>query len=290
MAKISRSAYYRFVARPERYRSLKDILIKEQEQIRYIYGYRRMKTLLRGKYGIVINHKALRRIMKETGTQAVIRRRKANAMYHTEGAPLVAENRLNRNFAASILKHKYVTDITYIPIPGGMTYLSVMLDLYNREVVSYVVSKTQDASLSCQTVENLARKTSLNGAMIHSDQGVHYTNGKFVELLQRHGAIQSMSRKGNCWDNAVMENFFWAFQVRMHPNSEKSIEILSGCGVCCGRIHGVLQLPPDAVQTKSNGARFIQTPFDINPIKIHGDTFLNTVAFSGYTANRPRET
>lgn len=150
---------------------MKDILIKEQEQIRYIYGYRRMKTLLRGKYGIVINHKALRRIMKETGTQAVIRRRKANAMYHTEGAPLVAENRLNRDFAASIPKHKYVTDITYIPIPGGMTYLSVMLDLYNREVVSYVVSKTQDASLSCQTVENLARKTSLNGAMIHSDQG-----------------------------------------------------------------------------------------------------------------------
>ena len=227
MAKISRSAYYRFVARPERYRSLKDILIKEQEQLRYIYGYRRMKTLLRGKYGIVINYKALRQIMKETGTQTIIRRRKANAMYHTEGAPLVAENRLNRDFAASIPKHKYVTDITYIPISGGMTYLSVMLDLYNREVVSYVVSRTQDAWLSCQTVENLARKTSLNGAMIHSDQGVHYTNGKFVELLQRHGAIQSMSRKGNCWDNAVIENFFGYFKcecIRIRKKALKSFQ------------------------------------------------------------------
>ncbi len=206
---------------------MKDILIKEQERLRYIYGYRRMKTLLRDKYGIVINHKALRKVMKATGTQAVIRRRKTNAMYHPEGAPFVAKNRLNRVFTAKTPQCKYVTDITYIPIPGGMTYLSAMLDLYNREVVSYVVSKTQDASLSCQTVEQLARKTSLNGAMIHSDQGVHYTNKEFVELLQRYGAVQSMSRRGNCWDNAVMENFFGHFKcecIRIRKKALKSFQ------------------------------------------------------------------
>ena len=227
VANISRSAYYRYVTRPERHRTVKEIVMREQEQLGRIYGYRRMKVLLRNKYGIVINHKALRQVMKATGTQAVIRRKKSGAIYHPEGAPRIAENRLNRNFMARRPQQKYVTDITYIPIPGGMAYLSVMLDLYNREVVSYVVSKMQDASLSCQTVEQLARKRNIHGAMIHSDQGVHYTNGEYVGLLQRHGAIQSMSRRGNCWDNAVMENFFGHFKcecIRIRRKALKTFQ------------------------------------------------------------------
>jgi putative transposase len=94
-----------------------------------------------------------------------------------------------------------------------MAYLSVILDLYNGEVVAYKTSLSQDASLSIDVIRDLIDKRTVKDALIHSDQGIHYTNKKYHELLKGNGIIQSMSRKGNCWDNAMVENFFSHFKV-----------------------------------------------------------------------------
>ena len=123
---------------------------------------------------------------------------------------------------------------------------------------------------------------------------------KTVAFLGRTADRPRVSRVSETWRDPKHEpqgqllgqrgdgEFLRTSQVRMYPDSEKGIEILPGCGVCCGRIHGVLQPPPPAVKTKPNGARCIQTPFRINRFKNHGDTLLKTVAFLGRAANRPR--
>lgn len=227
VARVSKSGYYRYIGQRERYQDVKQVLKVEQEKIGYIYGYRRAKMLLQQKYRRTVNHKALQKIMRESDTNAVIRRRKDNAMYHGVGAPNVADNLLNREFKAEQIGSKYSTDITYIPIPRGMTYLSVVMDLYNGEIVTYKVSKVADAGLSCKTIEELSRKRNLQGALIHSDQGIHYTNKRYVELLKAYGSIQSMSRRGNCWDNAKVESFFGHFKcecVKLRKRALKTYE------------------------------------------------------------------
>ncbi len=93
-----------------------------------------------------------------------------------------------------------------------MMYLSVVIDLFDNSPVAWNISDTQDKSLSINTIKILAAKYNLNGAIIHSDQGVHYTNKEYISLLEELGVNQSMSRKGNCWDNAVAESFFSHFK------------------------------------------------------------------------------
>ena len=125
-----------------------------------------------------------------------------------EVARIIVENRLHQDFRSTKPGKKYVTDITYIPIPNSMAYISVLLDLYNGEVVAYKISQSLDRSLSVDVVQELAARRSLKGSLIHSDQGIHYTNREYHQLLKSKSIIQSMSRKGNCWDNAMVENFF----------------------------------------------------------------------------------
>lgn len=161
--------------------------------------------------------------MKKLGLSARIRIKKTNNMYHRNRQSVIAPNILNRNFLAAGPGEKYVTDITYIPFRNGMAYLSVMLDLFNGEVVSYKVSKSADSSLSVDVVKALQGKRRLTGSLIHSDQGIHYTNKEYTSLLQENGAVQSMSRKGNCWDNAVIENFFGHFKCECIKIRKRSL-------------------------------------------------------------------
>jgi transposase InsO family protein len=121
---------------------------------------------------------------------------------------IIKENLLNRDFKADRPGVKFATDITYIPTRRKMTYLCTVIDLFNNEPVAWKVSDCQDKSLSIDTIKQLSGKYDLNGSIIHSDQGVHYTNKQYVELLKELKVKQSMSRKGNCWDNAKMESFF----------------------------------------------------------------------------------
>jgi len=202
------------------------ILIFESRRLNRIYGYRRMKVLLSKKYSICVNHKRLRRLMKQYNLSAVIRRKKINRMYHRDKEANIAPNLLNRCFQAQKPGEKYVTDITYIPIPNGMAYLSAVIDLFNNEVVAYKVSTCLDTSLSVDVIKDLKKKRSIKGAILHSDQGIHYTNNEYTQLLKEMKVRQSMSRKGNCWDNACVESFFGHFKCECVKIRKKALKSL----------------------------------------------------------------
>jgi len=119
-------------------------------------------------------------------------------------------NRLNRQFNPSQVNTYWVGDITYIRNHGGWSYLATVLDLGSREIVGYALSQTPDAQLARQALINAIKmhRPDTNQLMFHSDQGVQYSAEKFKKALSLHGINQSMSRRGNCWDNSVQERFF----------------------------------------------------------------------------------
>ena len=148
--------------------------------------------------------------MKENNIQSVIRRKRK--FKNVKDKKIVKENILNRDFTASKPGKKFVTDITYIPTQRKMVYLSTVIDLFNNEPVAWNISGSQDKSLSIDTIKMLSKKFDLKDSIIHSDQGIHYTNNDYVDLLKDLEVTQSMSRKGNCWDNAKVESFFSHFK------------------------------------------------------------------------------
>jgi transposase InsO family protein len=142
--------------------------------------------------------------MQENNIQSIVRKK----FRKPKEQNTITENLLNRDFKATEPCKKFVTDITYIPTQRTMTYLCTVIDLFHNEPVVWNVSDSQDKNLSIDTLKSLAKKYILEGSMIHSDQGVHYTSLAYVGLLKELKVKQSMSRKGNCWDNAKAESFF----------------------------------------------------------------------------------
>lgn len=142
--------------------------------------------------------------MRKNGLYSIVRKKHRKPQEQLT----VMDNLLERDFTSTEPGKKFVTDITYIPTPRKMVYLCTVIDLYNKEPVAWNISDTQDRYLSIDTIKQLATKIDLEGSTIHSDQGVHYTNKDYVALLKELKVNQSMSRKGNCWDNAPAESFF----------------------------------------------------------------------------------
>lgn len=185
-----------------------------------------MRNYLRRYLNISISYNRLRLLMQGNNLQSSVRRkRRKNCLVRAKEAA-VDPNLLNREFSAAAPNMKYVTDITYVPIRGAMAYLSVIMDLYNREIVAHKISTLGDASLSVDVVKALRKKRNLHGALLHSDQGVHYTNKAYTETLRKNGIVASMSRKGNCWDNAIIENFFGNYKNEWLKPRRKSIHSL----------------------------------------------------------------
>lgn len=168
------------------------------------FGYRRIQMKLRIDLNLTVNHKKIRRIMKERELRSIVRPK----FRKPKEAEITKPNILNRDFTASKPMEKLVTDITYIPTPHKMMYLSVIIDLFDTFPIAWHISDTPDRSLSIDTIKKIKRPERLSEAIIHSDQGIHYTNSDYVNLLKELGIKQSMSRKGNCWDNACAESFF----------------------------------------------------------------------------------
>lgn len=203
---VSRTAYYRFKNKPLRkVDPIEKLIIDIYNKSLKRFGYRQIKSKLKSQYGLIVNHKKILRIMKEYSIKSIIRVKKR---YKTRHEYCFKGNILNREFQATKPGEKYVTDITYIPTRRDMVYLCTVIDLFNNEPVAWKVSDKQDKSLSIDTIKMLSKKVDLSNSMIHSDQGVHYTNYEYVKLLERLNVKQSMSRKGNCWDNAKAESFF----------------------------------------------------------------------------------
>ncbi|KLA29590.1 IS3 family transposase [Bacillus cereus] len=217
IAGVTRGGYYKWVKRysaPSE-KQLEDAEIKKKivtcyKKLKGIYGYRRIQVWLKITYNLHINHKRVQRLMKELGIRSVIRRKRP--YYGKKEAYVISDNHLNRDFQASKPNEKWVTDITYLIFNGQRLYLSAIKDLYNHEIVAYEISRRNDLKLVLDTLKKARKKRNAKGILLHSDQGFQYTSRQYNQLLKKYQMKASMSRKGNCWDNACIENFFSHFK------------------------------------------------------------------------------
>ena len=208
IAQLPRSTFYYHVKHQEG-----DKYAREKEEIQRIfhenkgrYGYRRVTTALRNS-GFTLNHKTVQRLMKEMGLVCRVRMKKYRSYKGEQGT--VAPNLLNREFTAEKPNQKWVTDVTEFRIFGQKLYLSPIFDLYSGDIVTYTLSESPNLSMVITMLEQAFQKIPNDTNLIlHSDQGWHYRHKHYVAMLKEKGVRQSMSRKGNCYDNAVMENFF----------------------------------------------------------------------------------
>ncbi len=207
--KMARSTYYYNVAHLES----TDKYQEERKRISEIfgqhskrYGYRRVYIQLRNE-GYTINHKTVQKLMQEMHLKSVVRKVRYRSYKGDVGH--VAPNVLQRDFVATAPNRKWATDVTVFKIGDRKAYLSPILDMYNGEIVSYTISDSPDLRMVIDMVSSAIRKVNpQEGLVLHSDQGWHYQHMQYQMALKRNGIIQSMSRKGNCLDNAMMENFF----------------------------------------------------------------------------------
>ena len=204
---MARSTYYYGVKeRKDKYEEVRKAICRIYQANRGRYGYRRICMAL-DEEGIHINHKTVHSLMKEMGLKGV-RKKRAYHSYKGE-VGRVAPNVLQRDFTASAPMMKWATDVSQITIGNCKCYLSPILDLFNGEVVSYTISDSPNLKMVIDMLRKaFRRKKNLNGLLLHSDHGWHYQHIHYQHMLKHRGIVQSMSRKGNCLDNSVMENFF----------------------------------------------------------------------------------
>ena len=189
------------------------------------YGYRRITATLR-QTGDIINHKAVQRLMTAMGLKSLVRIKKYQSYRGSEGA--VVSNELKRQFQAERPHQKWVTDVTEFKVNGQKLYLSPIMDLYNGEIVAYQTSPrpvfNMVRSMLSKAFECLAPS---EAPLLHSDQGWQYQQSAYRQMLAERSITQSMSRKGNCLDNAAMESFFGTLKAEFfHLNRFDSIEQL----------------------------------------------------------------
>ena len=208
---VSRSGYYDFVRRldrPEADAGLAQLIREQQKHCRQTYGYRRMWMWL-GKQGIHHNPKTVLRVIKKYDLLAEIRRPRK---WVNMGQQVHRyENLLNRDFHADRPNSKWVTDISYIHTGQGVLYLSMIRDLYDNSIVAYKTAESQTINLVLDTIRLAVKqeKKKVAGRLqLHSDQGFQYTSQAYFNLTKEYGITPSMSRRGNCYDNALAENFF----------------------------------------------------------------------------------
>ncbi|MGG1658027.1 IS3 family transposase [Brevibacillus sp. NRS-1366] len=209
LAGIPRSTYYYYVktiGRPDKHAELKALIQAIYHEHKGRYGYRRITDELKN-LGHQVNHKKVQRLMKQLGLKSMVRMKKYRSYKGKVGK--TAPNILDRNFQAEKPNEKWVTDITEFKLFGEKLYLSPMLDLFNGEIVAYTIGSRPRYSLVANMLEQACKRlTKEDKLLIHSDQGWHYQMSKYQHALKENNITQSMSRKGNCYDNAVIENFF----------------------------------------------------------------------------------
>ena len=219
---VSRSGYYAWLIRPKSNRSLEnetlEVSIEEvYKASRENSGSRKVQHGLEAR-GIKASRSRIARIMKARGWRGKCKRkfRVTTNSKHSHG---FFENRLDRAFGTEKPNMKWVSDITYLPTTEGWLYLAVVLDLFSRRIVGWAMGTSLEASLPTQALEmaRISRKPCF-GLLHHSDRGVQYASLEFQTAVQKFGGISSMSRKGNCWDNAVVESFFGTLKLELGLN------------------------------------------------------------------------
>jgi transposase InsO family protein len=214
---VSRSAYYQWLrkgtanrrreADAELVRHIREIAERHHRR----YGSPRVRLELRHVYGKRVSLKKVARLMREHGLSARRRRRFVPTTDSKHDLP-VCENLLNREFHAEQGGMKWVSDLTYLRTSGGWVYLTTVLDLFDRKIIGWALSSDMEAAHTAVPAWDMAvnNRSPANGLIFHSDRGVQYCAQSFRDLVRERcpGVRQSMSRKGNCWDNACAESFF----------------------------------------------------------------------------------
>jgi transposase InsO family protein len=218
--KVDRASYYHWIKAGSIVKKV-DKQLNELIQIifkqgRANYGTRRIKSELERLYGLIVSRRRIGAIMRSLGLTAKTKKRyKINTTDSNHNLP-VAPNILNRDFYALEPDKKYVGDITYIPTKEGWLYLATVIDLYSRRVVGW----SMDDNMKVDLVNNalnmaITTRKPPKGLIWHTDRGSQYASYSHKDLLKQYGIVQSMSRKGNCWDNAVAESFFHTLKTEL---------------------------------------------------------------------------
>lgn len=215
VAQVSRSGYYRWAAHTDEpkkdyrnYLLIKEIFDKGRSRL----GWRTIQMRLRRDKNIVMNHKKIQRIKNHYGLYTKIRKvNPYKAIMKKTQEHRMFDNVLNRSFDQVIPYKVFGTDITYLPFNHRMAYLSAVKDFASGEIVAWAVSQHLTMDIVLDTVKYLKEHVSA-GSLIHSDQGFHYTNPEYIRMIKELNMVQSMSRKGNCIDNAPTESFFGHFK------------------------------------------------------------------------------
>lgn len=227
MFDISRSSYYKWIsngrARINRFNEAHAKII-EEEHIRYkqVYGVNRLKHAMAQTLGICFNHKKIRRYLRLIGLNVIVRKRKGPQIVKQKkrNHMNMASNLINNNFTSKAPHHKLSTDVSYIKCTEGTLYLSVVKDLFNNEIIAHSMSMRNNLNLVLDTINQIPN----NEGIIHSDQGSQYYSLEYINVLTKKGYKRSMSRKGACWENSPVENWFSQLkQERLYPIGVSSV-------------------------------------------------------------------
>lgn len=269
---VSRSGYYAW-----RQRVSEPVCCKEMVYLKAAfavshrsYGSRRLVSAMANS-GISIGRFRVRRLMREARLVPVWKRKFVHTTNSNHDLP-IAQNVLARQFNPSKPNLAYVSDITYIRTRVGWPYLATVLDLYSRKVVGWAMAPSMPAELVCAALRMaIQQRQPAPGLIVHSDRGSQYASTSYQALLAQHGCIGSMSRKGNCWDNAVAERFFlnlkmervWQRDYANHAEAKRDIIDYIVGFYNCQRLNSVLGNLPPSVYERQMAEK---TPIEVSEI------------------------
>ncbi|WP_370658797.1 IS3 family transposase [Corynebacterium sp. ACRPJ] len=203
------------LSEPDKHAALKDAILESFERNKHRYGYRRVLLDLRNQ-GWVVNHKLVYKLMSEMGLRAKVRRRRPYVSYNGTISH-IADNTLDRKFTPDKPNTVFVSDVTEFRVAGRKVYLSPVMDLFDRSIVAHTVATSPSTAFTADSLTKTIKTcTPEPGWMMHTDQGFQYQHSSWRNLIHDNGGVQSMSRKANCYDNAVMENFFGHLKTEMY--------------------------------------------------------------------------
>ncbi|WP_246157026.1 IS3 family transposase [Oceanispirochaeta crateris] len=228
---VARSGYYQWFNSPESSYEYKKRVVKKRildtyEEFKARYGSRRITEELKALgYSCSVNYVA--KIMHDSDIKA---HNGKGFKYPKRSLSMnnVSDNILWRNFSASTINEKWTSDITYIWVKDRWMYLAVVMDLYSRKIVGWALGSSMTYELIMEALSvAISRRGDTENTILHSDRGVQYRSQKYIDFAHRHGFQLSISRRGNCWDNAPMESFFSRLKVEMvYPNNFQRIDDL----------------------------------------------------------------
>lgn len=259
---VSRSGYYQHQVACQK-RAVADQVATMQVKLCFTagqqsYGSRRVCDALKAK-NIGMGRFKVRRLMREAGLRPVWKRKFVHTTNSDHGLP-VAGNKLNRQFSQTAPNVAWVGDITYIRTRQGWLYLAAIMDLHSRKIVGWAMAPNMETTLVIAALRFAVQQRQPGpGLLMHTDQGSQYASGEYQRELGQHGMVCSMSRRGNCWDNAVMERFFlnlkmervWQREYANHAEAQRDITDYIVGFYNTTRLHAALgNLPPTVFERK----------------------------------------